>query len=46
LTCEPAREGRDAHTWAQSWHGVEDVAEQWLKLQYYRLYVLPFKARS
>jgi hypothetical protein len=29
-------------TWTRRWHGVEDVMEQWLKLQYYRLYVLPF----
>ena len=28
------------------WHGVQNASEQWLKLQYYRLYVLPFKMPS
>jgi hypothetical protein len=28
--------------WTGSWHGIEDVIEQLIKLQYYRLYVLPF----
>ena len=27
--------------WSRSWHGIQDVLQQWLKLQYYRLYVLP-----
>jgi hypothetical protein len=26
--------------WTKTWHGIEDVAEQFLKLQYYRFYVL------
>jgi hypothetical protein len=29
------------NTWLHTWHGVQNVAEQWVKLQYYRLYVLP-----
>lgn len=33
---------RDLSAWAHSWHGVQEVGEQWLKLQYYRLWVLPF----
>ena len=41
VRCEPVRP-RDLAWWANSWHGVEYIAEQWLKLQYYRLYVLPF----
>jgi hypothetical protein len=40
--CEPAHGTSGVDTWVRSWHGIEDVAEQWLKLQYYRLYVLPF----
>jgi hypothetical protein len=32
--------------WAQSWHGIQGVSEQFLKLQYYRFYVLPFVARG
>jgi len=42
VRCEPVRP-RDLAWWTNSWHGVEDIAEQWLKLQYYRLYVLPFR---
>jgi hypothetical protein len=30
--------------WWDTWHGVQNVAEQWSKLQYYRLYVMPFIA--
>jgi hypothetical protein len=26
--------------WTQTWHGIQGVTEQWLKLQYYRFYVL------
>ena len=44
LTCEPVRDGRDPKTWMDSWHGIQNVAEQFLKLQYYRWYVLPFKS--
>jgi hypothetical protein len=40
--CEPVQVNLGVKTWTQTWHGVQDVAEQWLKLQYYRLYVLPF----
>ena len=45
VRCEGVEEIRTPHTWTNTWHGVEDVAEQWMKLQYYRFYVLPFKAR-
>jgi hypothetical protein len=30
--------------WASSWHGVQEVVLEFLKLQYYRFYVLPFRA--
>jgi hypothetical protein len=40
--CEPVQVNLGVKTWTQTWHGVQDVAAQWLKLQYYRLYVLPF----
>ena len=46
VRCEPVQGTREVNTWTRSWHGVEDVAEQWLKLQYYRLYVLPFRLRA
>jgi hypothetical protein len=35
----------DVNTWTGSLHGIQNVAEQWLKLQYYRFYVLPFLQR-
>ena len=40
VRCEPARGIQAVVTWPRSWHGVQSVLEQWLKLQYYRLYVL------
>jgi len=46
VRCEPVGATQGVNTWTGSWHGVEDVAEQWLKLQYYRLYVLPFRLGS
>jgi len=44
IHCDPVEETRGISTWTRSWHGIEDVTEQWLKLQYYRFYVLPFRA--
>jgi len=32
--------------WADTWHGMQDIAQQFLKLQYYRFYILPFFSRS
>jgi hypothetical protein len=46
VRCEPAARTQSVNTWTRTWHGVQDVAEQWLKLQYYRLYVLPFRLRA
>ena len=44
VTCEAVHRGdRGLATWMQSLHGIQDVAEQWVKLQYYRLYVIPFR---
>jgi hypothetical protein len=31
---------KTAKNWTKTWHGIQDVTEQWLKLQYYRFYVL------
>jgi len=41
VRCQPADGSRGVETWSRSWHGIQEVVEQWLKLQYYRLYVLP-----
>jgi len=43
VRCEPVQGSRGVGTWTRSWHGIQEVGEQWLKLQYYRLYVLPFR---
>jgi len=42
VRCEPVQGSRGVNTWTRSWHGIQTVVEQWFKLQYYRLYVLPF----
>lgn len=46
VRCEPVQGPRGVNTWTRSWHGIQNVVEQWLKLQYYRLYVLPFFSPS
>jgi hypothetical protein len=40
-TCAPVF-GRDTpENWTSSWHGIQEVVQQYGKLQYYRFYVLP-----
>ena len=39
--CQPVFTGLDARNWSTSTHGLQDVVLQWLKLWYYRLWVLP-----
>jgi len=34
--------GRSVDDWTHTWHGIQDVALQFAKHQYYRWYVLPF----
>jgi hypothetical protein len=46
VRCQPVQGARGASTWTGSWHGVQEIVQEWLKLQYYRLYVLPFLSRS
>ena len=41
--CQPVQGSRGVTNWTRSWHGIQEVAEQWLKLQYYRFSVLPFR---
>ena len=38
--CIPVFGGNTPKNWTVTWHGIEDVTEQFLKLQYYRFYVL------
>ena len=42
VRCAPVFGLTTAANWTSSWHGIEDVAEQFVKLQYYRFAVLPF----
>jgi hypothetical protein len=46
VLCEPSRGGQEMETWTDTWHGIQNVLEQFLKLHYYRLYVLPFRSSN
>jgi len=46
VNCAPVFGSTTPEHWAETWHGVQEVAEEFVKLQYYRFYVLPFVARS
>ncbi len=43
VRCSPVQGSRGVEDWTHTWHGVQEVVEQWMKLQYYRFYVLPFR---
>ena len=45
-SCVPVFRARGREEWTRTWHGIQDVALQFVKLQYYRLYVLPTKRSS
>jgi hypothetical protein len=38
--CSPVFGGRSMETWSRTWHGIQEITLQFLKLQYYRFYVL------
>lgn len=40
VSCIPVFVGAALENWSQTWHGIQEVTEQFLKLQYYRFYVL------
>jgi hypothetical protein len=40
VRCIPAYGGSTPQTWTRSWHGIQEVVEQYGKLQYYRFWVL------
>ena len=42
--CEHVQGTTNVDTWTDSLHGIQLVVEQWLKLQYYQLYILPLHA--
>jgi len=39
--CMPVFGDNTPENWTATWHGIEDVTEQFIKLQFYRFYVLP-----
>jgi hypothetical protein len=43
IRCEGVQGIYGVDTWPETWHSIQDVVEQWIKLQYYRIYVLPFR---
>jgi hypothetical protein len=42
VRCDPVFGRTGPQRWAETWHGVQSVGTEFLKLQYYRFYVLPF----
>ncbi|HPW19585.1 MAG TPA: hypothetical protein PLE61_02135 [Vicinamibacterales bacterium] len=41
--CVPVQGSRGVNNWTASWHGIQQIVEQWMKLQYYRFWVLAFR---
>jgi hypothetical protein len=46
VRCEPVVGRTTPENWFETWHGIQGVLEQVIKLQYYRFYVIPFVFRS
>lgn len=44
VRCVPVEATHTVENWWDTWHGRQNVTEQWAKLQYYRFYVMPFIA--
>jgi hypothetical protein len=44
VRCVPVFGTGNRDRWTDTWHGIEVVGEQFVKLQYYRFYVLPLYA--
>jgi len=42
--CVPVFGTMTPEHWTETWHGIQGLTEEFLKLQYYRFYVLPFVA--
>lgn len=41
MACLPVFRTTTPETWTNTWHGIQDVGLQFLKLQYYRFWVIP-----
>ena len=46
VRCVAVGRGSSPGAWTKTWHGVQRALEEFIKLQYYQLYVLPVQARS
>jgi hypothetical protein len=46
VSCTPVFGRTNPENWMDTWHGIQDVAQEFVKLQYYRFYVIPFLSRS
>jgi hypothetical protein len=46
VSCVPVFGRADPENWTDTWHGIQEVTEEFLKLQYYRSYVIPFLLRE
>jgi hypothetical protein len=40
VSCRPVFGNHTPENWSATWHGIQDVGQQLLKLQFYRFYVL------
>ena len=45
MRCFPVFGEQTPESWLDTWHGVEQILEQYVKLEYYRLFILP-RARA
>ena len=43
--CMPVFGQHTPENWTDTWHGIQEVTEQFLKLQFYRFYVIPLSGR-
>lgn len=44
--CVPVFGRKTPESWTHSWHGIQEVVQQLVKLQYYRFYVVPILVRA
>lgn len=46
VSCVPVFGQTTPERWTDTWHGIQQVTLEFVKLQYYRFYVIPFLARA
>ena len=40
VRCSPVIGLKTVDNWTQTWHGIQEITEQFIKLQYYRFWLL------